>query len=45
MTSVDTNSELSAKERSALLQRLGVEKWNIFGGHGQKKENLPQTVK
>ena len=45
MTSFDTNSELCAKERSAFLQRLGVGKWNIFGGHGQKKEYLPQTVK
>ena len=45
MTSVDTDSELCAKERSAFLQRLGVGKWNIFGGHGQKKEYLPQTVK
>ena len=45
MTSVDTNSELCAKKRSAFLQRLGVGKWNIFGGHGQKKAYLPQTVK
>lgn len=27
MTSVDTDSELCAKERSAFLQRLGVGKW------------------
>ncbi len=45
MTSVDTDAELCAKERSAFLQRLGVGKWNIFGGHGQKKEYSPQTVK
>ena len=45
MTSVDTDSELCAKERSAFLQRLGVGKWSIFGGHGQMKEYLPQTVK
>ena len=37
MTSVDTDSELCSKERSAFLQRLGVGKWSIFGGHGQKK--------
>ncbi len=45
MTSVDTDSELCSKERSAFLQRLGVGKWSIFGGHGQKKEYSPQTVK
>lgn len=45
MTSVDTDSELCAKERAAFLQRLGVGKWSIFGGHGQKKEYLAQVVK
>lgn len=45
MTSVDTDSELCAKERSAFLQRLGVGKWSIFGGHGQKKEYSPQATK
>jgi len=37
MTSVDTNSDLCAKERQAFLQRLGVGDWNIFGGHGNRK--------
>lgn len=45
MTSVDTDSELCAKERAAFLQRLGVGKWSIFGGHGQKKEYFAQVVK
>ena len=45
MTSVDTDKELCAKERSAFLQRLGATKWSIFGGHGQKKEYYPQAVK
>jgi len=45
MTSVDTNSTLCAKERTAFLQRLGVGEWSIFGGHGQKKVYFPQTVK
>ena len=37
MTSVDTDAKLCAKERAALLQRLGVGEWKIFGGHGQMK--------
>lgn len=37
MTSVDTNAKLCSEERVALLQRLGVGTWNIFGGHGQRK--------
>ncbi len=45
MTSVDTNSELCAKERSAFLQRLGVGEWSIFGGHGQKKVYSTQILK
>ena len=45
MTSVDTDAKLCAKERSAILQRLGVGEWNIFGGHGQMKTYTPQTVK
>ena len=44
MTSVDTDAKLCAKERSALLQRLGVGAWSIFGGHGGKKEYLPQMT-
>lgn len=45
MTSVDTDSKLSSKERSAFFQRLGVGEWSIFGGHGQKKNYFPQAVK
>jgi len=45
MTSVDTDPKLCSKERYAFLQRLGVGEWSIFGGHGQKKDYLAQTVK
>ncbi len=38
MTSVDTDAALCAQERKAVLQRLGVGKWQIFGAHGYKKD-------
>lgn len=38
MTSVDTDSELCAGERNAIMQRLGAGKWQIFGAHGIKKD-------
>ena len=38
MTSVDTDQKLCALERNAILQRLGGGKWQIFGGHGYKKD-------
>ena len=38
MTSVDTNPELCSEERKAIMQRLGVGNWQIFGAHGAKKE-------
>ena len=38
MTSVDTDPVLCAEERKAILQRLGVGNWQIFGAHGYKKE-------
>ncbi|MBQ7953984.1 MAG: MBL fold metallo-hydrolase, partial [Clostridia bacterium] len=38
MTSVDTNSDLCAMERNAVMQRLGAGKWQIFGAHGGVKE-------
>lgn len=38
MTSVDTNPELCAEERRAIMQRLGVGQWQIFGAHGFKKD-------
>ncbi len=38
MTSVDTDPKLCAEERNAVLQRLGVGKWQIFGAHGFKKD-------
>ena len=38
MTSVDTDPKLCSEERNAILQRLGVGKWQIFGAHGYKKD-------
>lgn len=38
MTSVDTDPKLCAEERKAIINRLGVGKWQIFGAHGFKKE-------
>ena len=38
MTSVDTDTKLCFEERKAILQRLGVGDWKIFGSHGAKKD-------
>ena len=38
MTSVDTDPVLCGQIRKALLQRLGVGSWKIFGAHGAPKE-------
>ncbi len=38
MTSVDTDPKLCAEERKAIIQRLGVGVWQIFGAHGFKKD-------
>ena len=38
MTSVDTDPRLCALERKAILRRLGVGNWKIFGAHGAPKE-------
>ena len=43
MTSVDTNPKLCAEERKAILQRLGVGQWQIFGAHGFKKDYSVNT--
>ena len=40
MTSVDTDPELSPRQRQAVLQRLGPGKWQIFGGHGMKQDHV-----
>ena len=40
MTSVDTDPNLCSEERRAIMQRLGVGKWQIFGAHGFKKDYL-----
>lgn len=38
MTSVDTDPGLCGEERTAILRRLGVGSWKIFGAHGSPKE-------
>ena len=38
MTSVDTDPALCLEERKAIMQRLGVGSWQIFGAHGFKKD-------
>ena len=38
MTSVDTDPKLCAEERTAIMRRLGVGNWKIFGAHGAPKE-------
>ncbi len=38
MTSVDTDPKLCQEERRAIMQRLGVGQWQIFGAHGFKKD-------
>jgi len=43
MTSVDTNPKLCAEERKAIMQRLGVGNWQIFGAHGFKKDYSVNT--
>ena len=43
MTSVDTDPKLCAEERKAIMQRLGVGGWQIFGAHGFKKEYSVNT--
>ena len=43
MTSVDTDPLLCAEERRAVIGRLGVGKWQIFGAHGFKKDYSVNT--
>ena len=38
MTSVDTDGGLCLEERKAIMGRLGVGQWQIFGSHGFKKD-------
>ena len=38
MTSVDTDPKLCAQERNAIMRRLGVGHWKIFGAHGAPKD-------
>ena len=39
MTSVDTNPKVCGEERRAILGRLGVGNWKIFGAHGSPKDH------
>jgi len=39
MTSVDTDPRLCGQERKAILRRLGIGNWKIFGAHGSPKEH------
>ena len=43
MTSVDTDPKLCLEERKAIMQRLGVGHWQIFGAHGFKKDYTVNT--
>lgn len=38
MTSVDTDPKLCSEERKAIMRRLGVGNWKIFGAHGSPKD-------
>ncbi len=38
MTSVDTDPKLCSEERKAIIGRLGIGQWQIFGAHGFKKD-------
>ena len=38
MTSVDTDPKLCGEERMAIMRRLGVGNWKIFGAHGAPKD-------
>jgi len=38
MTSVDTDPQLCSEERKAIMGRLGVGNWKIFGAHGAPKD-------
>ena len=39
MTSVDTDPKLCGEERKAILERLGIGNWKIFGAHGAPKDH------
>lgn len=43
MTSVDTDPKLCEDERKAIMQRLGVGQWSVFGAHGFKKDYSVNT--
>ena len=40
MTSVDTDPKLCSEERKAIMLRLGVGNWKIFGAHGAPKDYI-----
>lgn len=39
MTSVDTDPKLCSEERKAIMGRLGIGNWKIFGAHGAPKDH------
>ena len=43
MTSVDSDPLLCAEERKAIMSRLGIGNWQIFGSHGFKKDYSVNT--
>lgn len=38
MTFVDTDPKLCVEERKTIMQRLGMEEWQMFGPHRFKKD-------
>ena len=38
LSSVDSDPKLCAAERQAIMNRLGLGDWQVFGSHGMKKE-------
>ena len=38
MTAADTDPRLCNEERTAIMRRLGVGNWKIFGAHGAPKD-------
>ena len=39
ITSVDTDPKLCGEEQTAILRRLGIGNWKIFGAHGAPKDH------
>ncbi len=45
MTSVDTDPKLCSEERKAIMRRLGMGDWKIFGSHGAPKDYSVKQLK